>query len=84
MFIQNHTEYAAAAERANALSDAPEGSEAARELATLIEALRKWDEEHAGENAHGPETNPEPGSNFSPDDLPVSGLPGNLGKLKAD
>ncbi|MEI5668318.1 hypothetical protein WBO78_24355 [Bosea sp. CCNWLW174] len=84
MVIQNHTEYAAAAERANALSDAPEGSEAARELATLIAALRKWDEDHAGENAHGPETNPEPGSNVSRDDLPVSGLPGNLGKLKAD
>lgn len=84
MLIQNHTEYAAAAERANALSDAPEGSEAARELAVLIEALRKWDEAHAGENAHGPETHPEPGSILSPDDLPVSGLPGNLGKLKVD
>jgi len=84
MRIQNHTEYAAAAERANALSDAPEGSEAARELAVLIEALRQWDEDHAGENAHGPESNPEPGSNESPDDLPVAGLPGNLGKLNAD
>lgn len=84
MLIQNHTEYAAAAERANALSDAPEGSDAARELAALIDALRKWDEVHAGENAHGPEADPEPGSNVSPDDLPVSGLPGNLGKLKAD
>ncbi|MGX1787029.1 hypothetical protein ACWIGM_09845 [Bosea sp. NPDC055332] len=83
MLIQNHTEYAAAAERANSLSDAPEGSEAARELAVLIEALRKWDEDHAGENAHGPEASPEPGNNISPDDLPVSGLPGNLGKLKA-
>lgn len=84
MLIQNQTDYAAAAERANALSDAPEGSKAARELAGLIEALRKWDEDHVGENAHGPEANPEPGSNLSADDLPISGLPGNLGKLNAD
>lgn len=84
MRIQNHSEYAAAAERANALSDAPEQSDAAGELAVLIEALRKWEQEHAGENAHGPEDNPEPGSNDSLDDLPVAGLPGNLGKLQAD
>ncbi|RYF29772.1 MAG: hypothetical protein EOO23_06675 [Comamonadaceae bacterium] len=82
--INSRAEYQAAVERANALSDAPEGSEAASELAILVGALRKWDETHAGENAHGPEANPEPGSNRSPDDLALSGLPGNLGKLKAD
>lgn len=84
MRIESHTEYAAAAERANALSDAPEGSDAAGERAVLIEALRKWDREHARENVHGPEDDPEPGSNDNPDDLPVAGLPGNLGKLQAD
>ncbi|KRE11743.1 hypothetical protein ASE66_24880 [Bosea sp. Root483D1] len=84
MIISTKAEYEAAAERANALSDAPEGSPAAAELAALVCALRKWDEVHAGENAHGPEANPEPGTNRSPDDLLVSGLPGNLGKLKAD
>ncbi|WP_129160492.1 hypothetical protein [Bosea sp. Tri-44] len=84
MLIQSHTEYAAKAERANALSDAPEGSSAAEELKNLIAALRQWDEDHAGENMHGPEANPLPGTNRSPDDLPIAGLPGNLGKLHLD
>ncbi|MCV9937698.1 hypothetical protein OIU35_15190 [Boseaceae bacterium BT-24-1] len=84
MLIQSYTEYAAAAERANAISDAQEGSEEAAELANLIAAIRQWDEDHAGENSHGPEANPEPGTNRSLDDLPIAGLPGNLGKLKLD
>ncbi|MCV9937145.1 hypothetical protein OIU35_12290 [Boseaceae bacterium BT-24-1] len=84
MLIQSHTEYAAAAERANALSDVPEDSAAAEELKNLVAALRQWDEDHAGENKHGPEANPAPGTNRSSDDLPVAGLPGNLVKLKRD
>ncbi|WID98818.1 hypothetical protein QO058_11540 [Bosea vestrisii] len=84
MLIQSHTDYAAAAERANALSDAPEGSAAAEELKGLVAALRQWDEDHRGDQRNGPEANPEPGTNRSPDDLPVAGLPGNFGKLKLD
>lgn len=78
MKISNRDEYEAAASRANALSDAPEGSAAAGELAELVAALRVWDEEHKGENSHGPD--PVQGLN-TPDDLSVSGLPGNVGKL---
>jgi|APAra7269096613_1048513.scaffolds.fasta_scaffold12379_1 hypothetical protein len=81
MKISNHDEYAAAAARASSLSDAPEGSEAASELAELVTALRAWDEAHKGQNSHGPE--PVEGLN-RPDDLSVSGLPGNLGKLRAN
>ncbi|AOO81330.1 hypothetical protein [Bosea vaviloviae] len=79
--IANKAEYEAAAARANALSDAPEGSPAAQELATLVAELRQWDEAHKGENSHGPE--PVAGLN-RPDDMSVSGLPGNIGKLKKD
>jgi hypothetical protein len=82
MKISNKAEYVAAAERANALSDAPEGSPAGRELAELVAALRGWDAAHRKER--GREDNPEPASNTSPDDLPVAGLPGNLGKLRQD
>lgn len=78
MQIEN---YEAAAARANALSDAPEGSEAAAELAELVAALREW-EARREPQGHGPEENPAPGANQSPDDLPLSGLPGKLGKLR--
>jgi hypothetical protein len=74
-------EYEAAVVRANALSDAPEGTPEARELALLIADLREWDEHHKGDQSHGPE--PVEGFN-RPDDLPFSGLPGNLGKLTKD
>ena len=74
-------EYSAAVQRAAALSDAPEGTEQAAEFRTLTEAIRRWDEEHEGENSHGPETETDL---LRPDDLPFSGLPGNLGKLKRD
>ncbi|MDU0343718.1 hypothetical protein [Bosea rubneri] len=79
MLIENHDEYEAAAARANALSDAPEGSEAAEELAELVAALREWDarREPASE---GQEHNPSPSTNQRPDDLPFSGLPRNLGR----
>lgn len=83
MIITSKAEYEAAAERANAISDAPEGSPAASELAALVEALRKWDEEHTGENRNGPE-NSDVGTALTKDDLPISGLPGNLGKLNAE
>lgn len=43
--------------------------------------FRKWDEAHKGENAHGPEPDQ---SLLRADDLPFSGLPGNLGKLHKD
>ncbi|HEV7321797.1 MAG TPA: hypothetical protein VGO04_24595 [Ensifer sp.] len=79
MRISNHDEYNAAVARAHSLSDAPEGSAAAAEHADLIAALRAWDEEHKGENSHGPE--PVGGLNTA-DDFGVSGLPGNLGRLR--
>lgn len=78
MKISNHDEYNAAVARASSLSDAPEGSPAAAEHAELMAAIRAWDEAHKGENSHGPE--PVVGLT-RPDDLSVSGLPGNLGKL---
>ena len=81
MPIQTRTEYEAIALRANALSDAPEGSPAAEELSALIADLRAWDETHKGEHKNGPE--PVDGLN-RPDDMSISGLPGNLGKLHAD
>ncbi|SEG10691.1 hypothetical protein [Bosea lathyri] len=79
--ITNKTEYEAIAARARALSDAQEGSPAGEELATLVSELRQWDEAHKGEQSHGPE--PVEGLN-RPDDMSISGLPGNLGKLKKD
>lgn len=81
MQIENNDEYEAAAARANALSDAPEGSKAAAELAELVAALRQWEASREPQG-HRPEDNPVPGTNQSPDDLPFSGLPGNLGKLR--
>jgi hypothetical protein len=81
MNIRDKAEYDAAATRANAISDAPEGTPEARELARLVAAIRAWDEAHKGEQSHGP----EPVSGLTrPDDLSVSGLPGNLGKLHLD
>lgn len=79
--INDKSEYEAAAARANALSDAPEGSPAAEELAALVADLRRWDDDHKGEQSHGPE--PVEGLT-RPDDMSVSGLPFNLGKLTKD
>lgn len=81
MTISNHAEYGAAVERASALGDAPRGSPQAEELQRLTAEIRRWDEDHKGENAHGPE--PADGL-LRPDDLPFSGLPGNLGKLRKE
>lgn len=77
--ISNHDEYEAAVARASSLSDARDGSPSAAEHAELVAAIRSWDEQHKGENSHGPE--PSEGLN-RPDDLRISGLPGNLGKLR--
>lgn len=82
MRIESKDELDAAAKRANALSDAVEGTPAAEELADLVTAIRDWEARRVSED-HGPDENPEPGTNRSPDDLPFSGLPGNLGKLRA-
>ncbi|MDU0341989.1 hypothetical protein [Bosea rubneri] len=81
MQIENKDEYEAVAARANALSAAPESSKAAAELAELVAALLQW-EARREPQGHGQEDNPAPGTNQSPDDLPFSGLPGNLGKLR--
>jgi hypothetical protein len=81
MILSNHDEYRAATARAAALSDAPEGTEQAEEFHRLVAAIRAWDEAHKGENSHGPEPDQ---SLLRPDDLPFSGLPGNLGKLEKD
>lgn len=81
MKLTSHDEYRAAVQRAAALSDAPEGSEQAAEFHALTAAIRDWDEAHKGENSHGPEPDQ---SLLRPDDLPFSGLPGNLGKLRKD
>ena len=81
MPINNSYEYEAATLRANAISDAPEGSPAAQERAQLIAEIRAWDEIHQGDGKNGPE--PVDGLT-RPDDMTVSGLPGNLGKLYAD
>ena len=81
MRISNREEYEAALARANALSDAPEGSAQAAEFAELEAALRTWNEARQGENSHGPE---EVEGLLRPDDLPISGLPGNIGKLHKD
>lgn len=71
------------------LSGAPEGSPEERRLIELVEAAEAWDRGKGGEvagdvvpeHAHGPE--PVDGLN-RPDDLSVSGLPFNLGKLNKD
>lgn len=81
MPISNHSDYRAAVKRAAAISDAPEGSEEARELRRLTSQIRRWHDAHKGENSHGPE---EDQSLLRPDDLPFSGLPGNIGKLYKD
>lgn len=81
MRIESKEEFDAVAARANALSDAAEGTPAADELAELIAAIRGWEARREPEG-HGPEENPEPGTNRSPDDLPFSGLPANVGKLR--
>lgn len=81
MTLKNHEEYEAAVQRAAALSDAPAGSPQAIEFQQLTAEIRQWNEAHKGENSHGPE--PSDGL-LKPDDLPFSGLPGNLGKLHED
>jgi len=55
MTIRDRSEYEAAAARAHALSDAPEGSPQADELARLIVDLKAWDDEREGGLSHGPE-----------------------------
>jgi len=77
MRISSKSDYDAAAARAAALDDAPEGTPAAAERATLREALRRWDQDQAGGDG-------DQGAALTKDDLPFTGLPGNLGKLKAD
>ena len=81
MRIVNHEDYTAAVERAAALSNALPDSEQGREFQRLTLAIREWDEEHKGKNAHGPEPRD---SALTADDLPFSGLPGTLGKLNKD
>lgn len=81
MTLTNHEEYEAAVQRAATLSDAPEGSAEAAEFQHRTAEIRHWNEEHKGENTHGPE--PTDGL-LKSDDLSFSGLPGNLGKLKDD
>lgn len=82
MIIETRADYEAALARAQALgaATAQEDTPEARELAALTQAIRRW-EEARGDRSFGREANPEPGSNRSPDDLPVAGLPGNLGRL---
>lgn len=79
MTIRDRSEYEAAAGRAHALGDAPEGSPHADELAHLIVELKAWDEGGEGGLSHGPEA--VEGLN-RPDNWTVSGLPGNIGKLR--
>lgn len=81
MTIATREEYRAAVNRAAALSDAPAGSEEASERERLTAEIRDWYEAHKGENATGPEQDQ---SLLRPDDLPFSGLPGDLGKLHKD
>lgn len=81
MHISNPDEYQAAVQRAAAVSDALPDSDEGREFQRLTSAIREWDEAHKGENAIGPEPDQ---SLLRPDDLPFSGLPGNLGKLRKD
>lgn len=71
MNIKDMAEYGSAAIRANAISDPPDGTHEARELARLL--LRALDEAHRGDG-------PELVSVLTrPDDLTPSELPGNLG-----
>lgn len=79
MRIANHEEYQAAVHRAAALSDALPDSEQGREYQRLVGEIREWDEAHKGQNAHGPE---EDDGFLTADDMAVTGLPGNLGKLR--
>uniref|UniRef100_A0A9E7ZRH6 Uncharacterized protein n=1 Tax=Bosea sp. NBC_00436 TaxID=2969620 RepID=A0A9E7ZRH6_9HYPH len=79
MTLKTHEEYEAAVQRAAALSDAPGGSPQATQFQQLADEIRDWNEAHKGKNSHGPEHSD---SLLKPDDLPFSGLPGNLGKLK--
>lgn len=81
MPIANHDDYRAAVARAAALDAAAPGTPEAEEFRRLTSAIREWDEAHKGENANGPE---EHHGALTADDLPFSGLPGNLGKLQAD
>jgi hypothetical protein len=81
MRIANHEDYAAAVERAASLDGALPNSEQGREFERLTLAIREWDEQHKGKNAQGPEPHE---STLTVDDLPFSGLPGNLGKLNKD
>ena len=81
MAISNHDEYRAAVERAAALNDAPDGSAQAEEFRRLTAEIQRWNGSHHGENSHGPEP---ADALLRPDDLPFSGLPGNLGKLRKD
>ncbi|MGO4741270.1 hypothetical protein AB4099_32435 [Bosea sp. 2KB_26] len=81
MTLRNHEEYEAAVQRIATLRDAPEGSPQATEFVQLTAEIRRWNEAHEGENDHGPAPSH---SLLTPDDLPFSGLPGNLGKLKKD
>ncbi|WP_336812389.1 hypothetical protein [Bosea sp. MMO-172] len=81
MTLKTHEEYEAALQRAAALSDAPPDSPQATEFQQLTAEIRRWNEAHKGESSHGPE--PSEGL-LKPDDLPFSGLPGNLGKLNKD
>jgi len=75
MTITSREEYETATTRLRALSDASEGSPAATEVADLVQAVRAWDDDQP-DTSHGPEDNPEPGTNVSPDDdLSFSGLP---------
>jgi hypothetical protein len=81
MQISTRAKYDAATTRAKTISDAPEGTPQAQELASRVSAIRAWDEAHEAEHAHGPE---EVAGLIRPDDLSISGLPGNLGKLEKD
>lgn len=81
MTFKNRAEYEAALQRAAALSDAPAGSPQATEFQQLTSEIRRWNEAHRGESDQGP----EPSNRLlKPDDLPFSGLPGNIGKLNDD
>jgi len=81
MSIANHDEYQAAVHRAAALSDALPDSEQGREHQRLVGEIREWDEAHKGQKAHGPE---EDDGFLTGDDMALTGLPGNLGKLRKE
>jgi antitoxin component HigA of HigAB toxin-antitoxin module len=74
--ITTEDEYRAALERIAELGEAASDSE---ELAALVAETSAWEAK-----AHRSESWPPPEGITSPDDLPFSGLPGNLGKLKKD